>query len=140
LHCHSIGYVVSDSSGLTSTSTRTVIVSAPANDNQATSTPSVASSSPPLAPASKDNQAATTTAISNPAYASKLAHLVERADLWVHGHIHMARDYRLGDEAGWIVCNPRGYAAMGEQSGFNPSLIIDLRAREAQILLWPSAL
>jgi Domain of unknown function (DUF5011) len=47
---HIIEYVVSDSTGLTSTTTRTVIVSV-ANDNQATSTPPVANDNPPpLAP------------------------------------------------------------------------------------------
>jgi hypothetical protein len=45
---HIIEYVVSDSAGLTSTSTRTVIVSAPANDNQATSNPQVANDNSPL--------------------------------------------------------------------------------------------
>jgi hypothetical protein len=44
-----IDYVVTDSQGLTSTSTRTVIIQA-ANDNQASSTPD------------SDNEAATTTA------------------------------------------------------------------------------
>jgi len=43
---HSIGYVVAGAAGLTSTSTRTVIVSAPANDN---APPEQASSSPPAA-------------------------------------------------------------------------------------------
>jgi surface protein with Ig-like domain len=50
---HSIDYVVTDAAGLTSTSTRAVIVSAPANDNQATSTPPAAAN---------DSAAATTTA------------------------------------------------------------------------------
>jgi hypothetical protein len=42
-----IDYVATDQNGLTSTSTRTVIVEAPANDNQATSTPAN-DNSPPL--------------------------------------------------------------------------------------------
>jgi surface protein with Ig-like domain len=45
---HTIVYVVSDSSGLTSTTTRTVIVSVPANDNQASSTPTAANDNLPL--------------------------------------------------------------------------------------------
>ena len=50
---HSIDYVVTGNSGLTSTSTRSVIVSA-ANDNSASSTPSAAN----------DNAPATTAATS----------------------------------------------------------------------------
>ena len=47
---HSIDYVVTGISGLTSTTTRTVIVSAPANDNHATTTLPVANdNSPPPA-------------------------------------------------------------------------------------------
>jgi hypothetical protein len=48
-----IDYVATDQSGLTSTSTRTVIVEAPANDNQATSTPAN-DNSPPLDPTGTD--------------------------------------------------------------------------------------
>ncbi len=43
-----IDYAAADQNGLTSTSTRTVIIEAPANDNQATSTPAN-DNSPPLA-------------------------------------------------------------------------------------------
>jgi hypothetical protein len=43
-----IDYVATDQYGLTSTSTRTVIIEPPANDNQATSTPAN-NNSPPLA-------------------------------------------------------------------------------------------
>jgi surface protein with Ig-like domain len=45
---HSIDYVVAGHSGLTSTTTRTVIVSSPANDNQASSTPTAANDNLPL--------------------------------------------------------------------------------------------
>lgn len=43
------------------------------------------------------------------AYASDLERLIEayRPALWVHGHIHTSRDYRLG--ATRVICNPRGY-------------------------------
>lgn len=60
----------------------------------------------------------------NGAYASNLDHLVDKADLWIHGHIHKASDYRIGD--GRVVCNPRGYEALGELSGYDPSLTIDV--------------
>jgi hypothetical protein len=44
-----IDYVATDQNGLTSTSTRTVIIEAPANDNQATTTPANDNSPPPAA-------------------------------------------------------------------------------------------
>ena len=53
-----IDYVATDQNGLTSTSTRTVIVEAPANDNQATTTPANDNSPPPAA----TSTGATTTA------------------------------------------------------------------------------
>lgn len=49
-------------SGLTSTSTRTVIVSAPANDNQASSTPPAANENHPLEELSATGTDATSTA------------------------------------------------------------------------------
>jgi endosialidase-like protein/surface protein with Ig-like domain len=52
-----IEYVATDQSGLTSTSSRTVIIQAPANNNQATSTPANDNSPPPATTTS-----ATTTA------------------------------------------------------------------------------
>jgi surface protein with Ig-like domain len=48
---HTILYTVTDQNGLTGGAQRTVIVSAPANDNQATSSSFVSTSTPPLAPA-----------------------------------------------------------------------------------------
>jgi Chaperone of endosialidase/Domain of unknown function (DUF5011) len=46
-----IDYVATDQNGLTSTSTRTVIIEAPANDNQATSTPANDNTPPPTSSA-----------------------------------------------------------------------------------------
>lgn len=60
----------------------------------------------------------------NGAYVSNLDHLVDQADLWVHGHLHKVSDYTIGD--GRVVCNPRGYVSHGEDTGFNPSLIIEV--------------
>ncbi len=57
-------------------------------------------------------------------YASHLDALVDRTDLWIHGHIHQAADYTIGD--GRVICNPRGYATNGETTGWNPTLVIDL--------------
>lgn len=57
-------------------------------------------------------------------YASHMDALVDRCDLWIHGHLHDVSDYRLGD--GRVICNPRGYEALGESSGWNPMLVVDL--------------
>jgi surface protein with Ig-like domain len=62
---HTIEYVVSDSAGLTSTSTRTVIVSAPANDNIASSTPEAANDNAPLPELQATGTDSTNTATSS---------------------------------------------------------------------------
>ena len=59
---HIIEYVVSDSAGLSSTSTRTVTVSAPANDNQATTTLPAANDNTPIVPLAATGTEATPTA------------------------------------------------------------------------------
>lgn len=43
------------------------------------------------------------------AYASNLEPLIikHQPELWIHGHIHDAKDYAIGDTR--VVCNPRGY-------------------------------
>ena len=52
---------------------------------------------------------------------------LERADLWLHGHLHCAHDYRVGRCR--VVANPLGYAAKREQEGFQPGLCLELPAR-----------
>lgn len=57
------------------------------------------------------------------AFASNMDALVEKADLWIHGHTHDAFDYRLGRCR--VVCNPKGYP--GEQgTAFRPDLIVEV--------------
>jgi len=46
---------------------------------------------------------------SDASYASHLDHLVAQSDLWIHGHVHQAREYAL-DGGGRVVVNCRGYA------------------------------
>ncbi|MFI8383262.1 metallophosphoesterase [Pseudomonas sp. NPDC079086] len=46
----------------------------------------------------------------------------DQVALWLHGHSHVAADYSAGGTR--VVCNPRGYP--GEQTNFNPGLVIDL--------------
>jgi predicted phosphodiesterase len=48
----------------------------------------------------------------NSAYASQLDSMVEKADVWIHGHTHDFCDYHIGDCR--VVCNPLGY------NGFEP--------------------
>lgn len=56
-------------------------------------------------------------------FCSALDDLLEQADLWLHGHLHCAQDYRVGRCR--VVANPLGYAAKGEQLGFRADCVID---------------
>ena len=60
----------------------------------------------------------------HPFFASDLSALIEEhgPDLWVHGHVHQHRDYRVGRTR--IVCNPRGYP--GKRSRFVDPFVIEL--------------
>lgn len=44
-------------------------------------------------------------------------------DLWVHGHVHRASDYRIGRTR--VVCNPRGHR--DEHTGFVSDLLVECR-------------
>lgn len=60
-----------------------------------------------------------------PCFVSNLPGLVERADLWVHGHTHDGFDYQV--ERCRVVCNPRGYSNYkDENAGFDAGLVVDL--------------
>lgn len=58
------------------------------------------------------------------AYASNLDALVEKADLWVHGHTHIRADYRIGSSR--VVSNPRGYSGRDRVDEFNPFLVVEV--------------
>jgi Icc-related predicted phosphoesterase len=61
------------------------------------------------------------------AYASDLVHLMGRAALWVHGHMHDSLDYRVNGTR--VLCNPRGYQIRDgstENARFEPSLVIEI--------------
>lgn len=62
----------------------------------------------------------------NAAYASHLDNLIEgsEADLWIHGHTHVSKDYMIGNTR--IVCNPRGYDGYELNPDFNSNLIIEI--------------
>jgi len=60
-----------------------------------------------------------------PCFVSNLPGLVERADLWIHGHTHDSFDYQVGKCR--VVCNPRGYSNYkDENQGFDAGLVVDL--------------
>jgi predicted phosphodiesterase len=65
----------------------------------------------------------------SPAFASRLDHLVEQADLWVHGHTHTSFDYRISRCR--VVANPLGYPmrdGSAENMDFSPNFIVQLGA------------
>ena len=65
-----------------------------------------------------------------PAYASRLDELAAQADLWVHGHIHASRDYRIGSCR--VVSNPCGYRTRSgapQNPDFDPDFIVELPPR-----------
>jgi predicted phosphodiesterase len=60
-------------------------------------------------------------------FCNALDDLLRQAQLWLHGHLHCQQDYRV--DGCRVVANTLGYAAKGEQDGFNPQLLIDLPER-----------
>jgi Icc-related predicted phosphoesterase len=60
------------------------------------------------------------------AYGSDLSELIARTgpDLWVHGHTHVAMDYRIARTR--ILSNPRGYRHERHRTGFDPSLVVEV--------------
>lgn len=61
------------------------------------------------------------------AFASNLDSMVEKADVWIHGHTHTSFDYQLGRCR--VVANPLGYLMRGggaENQNFNPNFTIQL--------------
>jgi predicted phosphodiesterase len=62
----------------------------------------------------------------NCGFVSNLDHLVERADVWIHGHTHASADYKLG--AARVVCNPAGYPVLEDRENpeFDPGLVVEV--------------
>ena len=62
----------------------------------------------------------------NPAFVSDLRSLIEerRPALWVHGHVHASRDFRVGSTR--VLCNPKGYGS--ENPDFSPELVVEVEA------------
>lgn len=61
-----------------------------------------------------------------PSYASDLSWLIERHQpaFWLHGHVHVPSDYRVGQTR--VLCNPRGYYPHALVRDFRPDLIINV--------------
>lgn len=58
------------------------------------------------------------------AYASNLDKLINKSELWIHGHTHVPVDYRVGK--GRVVSNPRGYVGIEPIFGFNPDFVVEI--------------
>lgn len=74
------------------------------------------------APSARSIPAVYTGDTLSPSFASSCEALLERCDLWLHGHVHQPVDYRHGRAR--VVANPGGYP--GETANFDPTLIITL--------------
>lgn len=59
-------------------------------------------------------------------FCNALDALLPLAEVWLHGHLHCAFDYVK--DGCRVVANPLGYASKGEQAGFRPELLIEIRA------------
>ena len=57
-------------------------------------------------------------------FCNALDDLLPHARLWLHGHLHSPSDYV--HQGCRVVANPLGYARKNEQSGFKPTLLIDI--------------
>ncbi|HKR38491.1 MAG TPA: metallophosphoesterase [Paraburkholderia sp.] len=60
------------------------------------------------------------------AFGSNLEHLVPKADLWIHGHVHDHVEYEIAGTR--VVCNARGYpwASDINRRPFESTLLIDI--------------
>jgi hypothetical protein len=63
-------------------------------------------------------------------FCNALDELLPLADLWLHGHLHCAIDYRAGPTPARphgrcrVLANPLGYAGKGEQAAFQPHCVV----------------
>ncbi|WP_031358300.1 metallophosphoesterase [Caballeronia sordidicola] len=71
----------------------------------------------------------------NAGFVSDLRHILDLADLWIHGHVHDSFDYAVG--ATRVIANPRGYAKNLNMAGapvdlkwenpaFDPALVVEV--------------
>lgn len=64
-------------------------------------------------------------------FCNALDELLPLADLWLHGHLHCAIDWRDDSGRCRVVANPLGYEKKGEQAAFAPQLAIALERAPA---------
>lgn len=57
-------------------------------------------------------------------FCNSLETLMERADFWLHGHLHCPHDYV--ERGCRVVANALGYASKGEQAGFRPDFVLSV--------------
>lgn len=80
-----------------------------------------------FAPHSLSGDARHLGALSSGYWCNDLPHLLRQADLWIHGHVHESKDYRM--EGCRVMCNPRGYSEtydLAENLSFNPAACVDI--------------
>ena len=58
-------------------------------------------------------------------FCNALDELLPYADLWLHGHLHCPFDYMK--DGCRVVANPLGYKRNGEQEGYRPDLLVEVR-------------
>lgn len=59
-------------------------------------------------------------------FCNALDELLPLADVWLHGHLHCAIDWRDASGRCRVVANPLGYADKGEQAAFKPRWLIEV--------------
>lgn len=66
-------------------------------------------------------------------FCNALDDLLDRADVWLHGHLHCPSDYvDTGPRRCRVLANPLGYQAKGEQEGFQPGWALDVAPTPAR--------
>lgn len=68
-------------------------------------------------------------------FCNALDDLLPLADLWLHGHLHCAIDWRDDSGRCRVVANPLGYEKKGEQAAFVPQLTIAVERAPAPPLM-----
>jgi len=63
-------------------------------------------------------------------FCNSLEDLMERAQFWLHGHLHCQQDYV--ERGCRVLANTLGYARKGEQQGFREAFVLDLPAAPAR--------
>jgi len=61
-----------------------------------------------------------------PCYCSSMENFIldNNPDIWIHGHIHESKDYKVGDTR--VVANPYGYYPADLNEEFEPNWLLEL--------------